>query len=90
MPGNHAFTTHRTAPALASMSNVLITAGARTLRLYRVRELPGLLLERIFEDPSRVTLELVLDDPRDFDAVIRVRIKGSGTSGLLKRLIETS
>jgi hypothetical protein len=75
------------APALASMRNVLITEGAETLRMYRVKEMPAFLLERVFQD-TRVRLELVLDDPRNPDALVRVRIYGSETAELLKRLIE--
>jgi hypothetical protein len=78
------------APALASMRHVLITEGADTLRLYRVREMPAFLLERVFEGRNRVRLELVLDQPRNPDATIRVQIDGSETAELLKRLIESA
>jgi hypothetical protein len=44
----------------------------------------------VFEDRNRVRLELVLDDPSNPDAIIRVRIDGGGTAEPFKRLIESA
>lgn len=85
------------AVALAIMRSAMISAGAETLRFYTVQEFPAILLERYYERTDlrthgveleeRTELELIIDDPRNADAIIQISIRGEQVPELLQRVM---
>jgi len=76
-------------PALAAVGVLLAPLGADE-RVFAVTDLPAILVERVSTgdaNGSSVELELLMDDPRHPDGVIRISIAGKRAAALLNKIL---